>query len=57
MDILDNYWIAYKNGEYISGTDEFGYPIHTKDRKQAYKFYNFNVAMTYFSMGYCIIKE
>lgn len=53
-----NYWIAFKNGEYVSGTDEFGYPLHTKNEKEAYKFYDFNLAMsTYFKLGYAIIKR
>ena len=51
------YWIAFKDREYVSGTDEFGYPLHTKDRKKAWKFYDFNVAMSFFNLGYCIIKE
>ena len=32
-DIQDDYWIVLKHGEYVSGTDEFGYPLHTKDKK------------------------
>ena len=34
------YWVAFKNGEYVSGTDEFGYPTHTKNKKDAYRFYD-----------------
>ena len=56
-DIWDEYWVAFKNGEYVSGTDEFGYPTHTKDREEAFKFYDFDVAMSYFNLGYAIIKE
>jgi hypothetical protein len=57
-DLIMNYWIAFKNGEYVSGTDEFGYPLHTKNEKEAYKFYDFNLAMsTYFKLGYAIIKR
>lgn len=51
------YWIAFKNGEYVSGTDEFGYPTHTKRQSKAWKFYDFDVVMTYFSLGYVIMKE
>ena len=57
-DIFDEYWIVFKNGEYVSGTDEFGYPTHTKNKKDAYRFYDFNLAMSsYFNLGYAIIKE
>ena len=56
-DIWDEYWIVFKNGKYVSGTDEFGYPTHTKDRKEAFKFYNFDTAMSFFNLGYSIIKE
>lgn len=51
------YWIVRKNGKYVSGTDEFGYPLHTKNKEKAWKFYDFNVAMSYFNLGYCIIKQ
>ena len=57
MDIWDDYWIAFKQGEYVSGTDEFGYPVHTKDKKKAYKFHDFNVVMSYVMLGYAVIKE
>ena len=56
-DIWDHYWIVFKNGKYVSGTDEFGYPTHTKDKKEAFKFYNFDTAMSYFRLGYAVIKE
>ena len=55
-DIWDEYWIVFKNGEYVAGTDENGCPLHTTDIKKAFKFYDFNVAMNYFNLGYCIIK-
>lgn len=52
------YWVAFKSGEYVSGTDEFGYPTHTKDKKNAYRFYDFNLAMSsYFNLGYAIMKQ
>ena len=51
------YWIAFKNGEYISGTDEFGYPLHTKDKSKAYKFHDFNTAASLLDLGYALIKE
>lgn len=55
-DIWDEYWIVFKNGQYVSGTDEFGSPLHTKDKSKAFKFYNFNAAMKYFNLGYAVIK-
>lgn len=51
------YWIVVKKGEYVSGTDEFGYPLHTENKDEAYKFRNFDVAMSYFDMGYSIEKN
>ena len=56
-DFFDEYWIVFKNGEYVSGTDEFGYPVHTEDKNKAWKFDNFETAMSYVSLGYAIIKE
>ena len=56
-DIWDKYWIVFKNGEYVSGIDEFGYLIHTKDKNEAFKFYDFDVAMCYFNLGYAILKD
>lgn len=56
-DIWDDYWIVFKNGEYVSGTDEFGYPLHTKDKSKAFKFYDFDTAMSYFNLGYAVIKN
>ena len=52
-----NYWIAFKNGKYVSGTDELGHTLHTRNENEAYKFYNFNTAMNYFILGYAIIKK
>lgn len=51
------YWIVQKNGEYVCGTDEFGYPLHTKDKEKAWKFYDFDNAMIFLNLGYCIIKK
>lgn len=51
------YWILFKNGEYVSGTDEFGYPIHTKNENEAFKFYDFNTAMSYLQLGYAVIRK
>ena len=51
------YWIVFKKGQYVSGTDENGYPLHTEDKDDAWKFYDFDVAMSYFNLGYCIQKE
>lgn len=56
-DFWDEYWIVFKNGEYVSGTDEFGYPLHTKDKSKAFKFYDFNTAISYFNLGYAVIKN
>ena len=54
---MKNYWIVFKNGEYVSGTDEFGYPKHSKDKNEAFKFYDFSTAISYFNLGYSVIKE
>ena len=51
------YWLLCKGKDYISGTDEYGYPTHSKDRNQAWKFYDFTIVMSYVSMGYCAVKE
>ena len=55
------YWIVCKvqNGKfiYVSGTDEYGYPMHAEDKSEAWRFYDFNVAMSYFNQGYAILKE
>jgi hypothetical protein len=56
-----NYWVVFKikNGcfFYVSGTDEFGYPTHTTVEEEAWKFNNFNTAMSYFNLGYTIEKK
>lgn len=51
------YWIVYKRGKYVTGTDEFGYPIHSKEEKDAWHFSDFNVAMSFFNLGYIIEKR
>lgn len=55
------YWIVCKIRNkkfiYVSGTDEYGYPEHTENKSEAWKFYDFNVAMSYFNLGYMILKE
>jgi hypothetical protein len=51
------YWIVWKNGEYVYGTDEYGCPVHTKEKNKAFKFYNFDVAMSYVNLGYIVSKE
>lgn len=53
---LDEYWVVFKNGEYVSGTDEFGYPTHTSDRNKAFKFYSFELVRIYLDLGYGAIK-
>ena len=52
-----SYWIAKKGNQYIAETDQFGNPIHTTNEKEAWKFNNFNTAMSYFNMGYSILKN
>ena len=54
---MREYWVVFKNGKYVSNTDEFGYPEHTTEKTKAWKFYDFNVAMNYFNLGYAIIKQ
>ena len=39
------YWIVFKKGQYVSGTDENGYPLHTENKDDAWKFYDFDVAI------------
>jgi hypothetical protein len=51
------YWIAYKNGMYIADIDENGNLIHTKKENEALHFNKFNFAMTYFRLGYSILKK
>lgn len=29
------YWIVYRKGKYVSGTDEYGYPTHTENEDEA----------------------
>lgn len=53
-----NYWLVFKikNGRriYVSETDEFGYPRHTENVSETWRFYNFDTAMSYFELGYTI---
>lgn len=51
------YWIVMKNGKYVTGTDECGFAIMTKNREEAFKFQDFVVAMSWTSYGYAVIKE
>lgn len=55
------YWTCekYRDGVkyFIRGTDQAGYPIETKNEAEAWKFNDFNVAMSYFNMGYSIMKH
>lgn len=53
--MIKNYWIAMRKKEFIAGFEN-GRPIHTKNKERAYKFYDFDKAMTYFG-DYIIIKE
>ena len=58
---MRDYWLVFKikNGRYIyvSGTDEYGYPTHTEIVSEAWKFYNFDTAMSYFNLGYAVVKR
>lgn len=55
------YWTCekYRNGVrcFIKGTDQAGYPLETTDETEAWKFRDFNVAMSFFDMGYSIMKH
>ena len=55
------YWTVYKRQHgkrlYISGTDQYGYPIHTENEKEAWQFRCFDTAMSFFQFGYVIIKH
>lgn len=51
-----NKWIVFKKGMYIAGVDAAGRPIHTTKREEAWEFIKFEVAMSYFKLGYAIIK-
>lgn len=56
-----NYWVVFKikNGRfiYVSGINEYGNPTHTEIVSEAWKFYNFHIAMSYFNLGYTISKR
>lgn len=51
------YWTCekYRNGikYFIKGTDQAGYPIED----EAWHFQDFGTAMSYFNMGYCVMKH
>lgn len=55
------YWTVYKRQHgkclYISGTDQYGYPIYTENEKEAWKFRCFDMAMSFFNLGHVIIKH
>ena len=55
-----NYWTVCKRHKgkwlYISGTDEYGYPIHTENEKEAWQFCCFDTAMRYLDFG-CVITR
>lgn len=55
------YWTCskYRNGVkyFIAGTDENGYPVETKDESEAWHFKDFNVAMSFFNLGYSVMKH
>ena len=55
------YWtcVKYRNGVkyFIKGTDQSGYPIETKNEDEAWHFQEFGTAMSYFNMGYSIMKH
>lgn len=55
-----NYWTVYtrKFGKrlYVSGTDEYGYPLYTENEKEAWQFKCFDVAMSYLDFG-CVVTK
>jgi hypothetical protein len=53
-----NYWIVWKPAAnlYVSGTDEHGYPVHTNNKDEAFKFYDFKTAFSFIKLGYCLMK-
>lgn len=55
------YWIVFKIKKdkfyYVSGTDEYGNPMHTTDEKMALHFRIFSEAMEYFPLGYVVSKQ
>ena len=55
------YWIVckYRSGKwyFISGTDQYGNPEETTNKAEAWKFYRFESAWSYLSLGYIIHKE
>ena len=55
------YWIVctYRSGKwyFISGTDQHGNPEETTNKAEAWKFYRFESAWSYLSLGYIIHKE
>lgn len=51
------YWTCYKNKMYISGFDANKNPIFTLEENNAYRFYDFNEAMSFFNQGFNISRE
>ena len=55
------HWIVFKfeHGKYfyISGTDKYGNPVHTTEKREAWKFNDFNTAMSFFDLGYAVVKD
>ena len=55
------YWTCekYRDGVkyFIKGTDQAGYPLETTNENEAWHFIDFNTAMSYFSMGYSVMKH
>lgn len=51
------YWICYKNKKYISDFDKNKNPIFTFKESDAYRFYDFNEAMSFFDQGFTISRE
>ena len=55
------YWTCekYRNGVryFIKDIDSAGYPLETTDENEAWCFTNFNTAMSYFNMGYSVMKH
>ena len=55
------YWTCekYRNGVkyFIKGTDQAGYPFETTNENEAWHFTDFHTAMSYFNMGYSVMKH
>lgn len=50
------YWIMAKRidgkKQFISGTDEYGYPMHSPNKDDAWKYREFSSVYAYIMLGY-----